>query len=258
MTRQNSCLAACPVTPEDVLAVLRDWHRQQLQFDPEAQPDIALDFSSTVAEWRLACDLLSWQPLARALGECWCIDASAAEWRSVLEPAGLRTLWEVCSFIAARGTRMEVLPTRLLGACCVSGGMFEAIRGLLARAGADVGRLRPSDAIGPYLYRYPQVFLGPIGGLAPGRLPAVAVHARLETALQILFVVGLIAAAACDYFDQKRPAMACLAIGFIAIAITWAVPCSRMEFPAIVTFRDLVECLLAQEVHPEEGRSARF
>jgi hypothetical protein len=41
-----------PATPEFVLAVIRDIHRQQCQYDPEAQPDMSLTFDSTVAEWQ--------------------------------------------------------------------------------------------------------------------------------------------------------------------------------------------------------------
>lgn len=245
MTQPNTCLVECSLTPEYVLDVLRDNYRHQQEYDPETEPDIELGFSTPVAQWRLACDLLSWQPLGRALGECWRFEASPADWRAVLEPARVRTLWDVCSFIAARGTRLDVVPSRLLGACCVSGGMFLAVRELLAQAGADVSRLRPSDAIAPFVDQHYAVFLGPVAALAPGKLPTVVVHSQRETTLQLLFVAALIVAAVCDHFDQQRLAMGFLAAGFICIAITWAVHCSHIEFPGIVTFRDLVECLLA-------------
>lgn len=254
MTSRPFCRSDRALSPEDVLQVFRDWHRQQLQFDPEAQAGVDLDFSTSVAEWRRASDLLSWQSLGIALGQCWHFSASAAQWREVLEPARVRTLRDVCSFISRRAEREDALPPRLLGACCVGGGMFEVIRELLGQDGADVGHLKPSDALEPFLYRHSGVFLGPIAALSPGRLPALAVHSRLESTLQLLFVGGLIAAATCDQFDRKRLAMACLAIGFIAIAITWAVPCSHMEFPGIVSFRDLVECLLAPQ--DKEGSEA--
>jgi hypothetical protein len=53
-----------PATAEYVLAVLRDMHRQQCQFDPEAELGISLNFESTVDDWLAACDLLSTRKLA--------------------------------------------------------------------------------------------------------------------------------------------------------------------------------------------------
>lgn len=52
-----------PATPDYVLAVLRDMHRQQCQHDPEADPSAVLSFDTTVTEWRAACDLLGWRQL---------------------------------------------------------------------------------------------------------------------------------------------------------------------------------------------------
>ena len=46
-------------TPEFVLDVLIDEYRQQLNYDPEAEPDVAIGFDSTVAQWRLACVFIS-------------------------------------------------------------------------------------------------------------------------------------------------------------------------------------------------------
>lgn len=57
-----------PATPDHVLAVLRDEHRQECQFDPEVDPQALLSFESTVAEWREACDLLGWRQFAFAGG----------------------------------------------------------------------------------------------------------------------------------------------------------------------------------------------
>jgi hypothetical protein len=47
-----------PATPDYVLAVIRDYHRQQCQFDREAEPDVELTFQTTIAEWRCSCILL--------------------------------------------------------------------------------------------------------------------------------------------------------------------------------------------------------
>jgi len=58
-----------PATPEYVLAVLQDMHRQQCQYDSDAEPDVVLSFETSIAEWRDACDLLEWRGLGRAHNE---------------------------------------------------------------------------------------------------------------------------------------------------------------------------------------------
>jgi hypothetical protein len=76
-----------PATPEYILAVLQDMHRQQCQWDPEADSGTELTLETTVAEWRDACDLLGWKPLGRAYNVFWGVSITDAEWRAVLEPA---------------------------------------------------------------------------------------------------------------------------------------------------------------------------
>ncbi len=48
-----------PATVDYVLAVLRDEHRQQCEYDFAADPDASLSMRTTVAEWREACDLIA-------------------------------------------------------------------------------------------------------------------------------------------------------------------------------------------------------
>src|SRR3954463_16324567 len=83
-------------TADDILAVLRDMHRQQCTLDPEADPTISLSHDSTIAEWRRACDLLPWAKVARAMSAYWRVETPKREWRKALEPAKERRLSGVC------------------------------------------------------------------------------------------------------------------------------------------------------------------
>jgi hypothetical protein len=139
---------AKPATPEYVLAVIRDMHRQQCQYDPEADPSSVLSFDTTVAEWRDACDLLGWRKLGRAYNQLWGISCSDAEWRAVLEPARQGRLADVCRLIASRAVRPLIRPSRLSGTGCVPAGAFLTIRSLLHEAGAAAGGDCSIDAAG--------------------------------------------------------------------------------------------------------------
>jgi hypothetical protein len=232
-----------PATPEYVLAVLRDMHRQQCQHDPEADPGVALSFDTTVAEWRDACDLLGWRELGHAYNQLWGITCTDAEWRAVLEPAGQRRLADVCRLIAARVARPVVRPSRLLGSTCAPAGAFLTIRSLLHEAGAPVGELAPSSPLAPYTRRFAEVFLGPVSRLAPGALPPV----RIRTPVYDAAIWGLLAALVCVVIGACSAAHLLTALGVVlfasAYALTWyAARCmlpASVEFGELRTFRDL-------------------
>lgn len=230
-----------PATADYVLKVIRDSHRQQCQFDPEADPDAELTFETTVADWRLACDLLGWRPLGRALNGAWGLDRSDDDWRSVLEPPKRRNLRDVCEFIASGAFRPSIQPLKILGATCLPAGAFLAIRGLLREAGADVDSLSPSTPIDEFARRHPGAFLGPISRLAPNALPDVRVTTPWYDLSILGFALGLLAAVAGCFISP----LATIAGVFLAL-FSWAgawiasrLPPSKVEFDGLRTFRDL-------------------
>ena len=251
--RDASYLEKCPATPEYVLEVIRDSYRQQLQCDPEAEPGIELKFDSTISEWRLACDLVPWKPLGKALSSGWCFDATASEWKEVLEPSGKKRLIDVCRFIASRATRLKILPSRLLGVSCQSGGAFLAVREMLAKSGAEVSALRPSSPIEPYLNKYPDIFLDSISRLSPNTLPPIKVHDPVRNALCLIFLAALMLSFVFEFFDLPLLKISSVVLALLSMAIWRFVPAGRCEFPGIVTFRDLIKTLC-----PEDARLHRY
>ncbi|QDT94832.1 hypothetical protein [Gimesia aquarii] len=82
-------------TPEYVLSVLQDEHRQIVQVDDACDPDIDLTFDSTVADWRDAMDYLHAKQLGRGLNVSWALSLPDAAWRNVLTPEREKTLRDV-------------------------------------------------------------------------------------------------------------------------------------------------------------------
>ena len=230
-------------TPEYILAVLRDMHRQQCQHDREAEPSAVLSFDTTVAQWRDACDLLTWPELGRAYNQLWGIACSDDDWCAVLEPAVQRRLADVCQLIAARVVRPVIRPSRLLGSACTSAGAFLTIRSLLCEAGAPVGEIAPSTPLAPYTRRFPAVFLGPISRLAPGALPPV----RIRSPIYDTAIWGILAAIVCLLVGACSGAQLLTVAGVVLFAscyaLTWyAARCllpASVEFGELRTFRDL-------------------
>ncbi len=246
---------AVPATPEFVLEVIRDSHRQQCQFDSMADQDAELAFETTVADWRSACDLLDWRPLGRALDGEWSLGRSDAAWRTVLEPAKERTLRDVCDFVASGATRPSIEPMSIVGMTCFSAGVFLAIRSLLREAGADVGSLAPSTPLDEYTRHYLGVFLGPISRLAPNSLPAVHVSTPWYDLSSGGFLLGLLAAAA-GWLVSPLVAAAGIVLALTSWVGIWItaryLPPSKVEFGSLRTFRDLA-CVVAQRAQRSPG-----
>jgi len=226
-----------PATPDYVLAVIRDSHRQQCQFDPEAEPDAELTFETTIAEWRSACDLLDWRRLGRALDLEWKLGRSDAAWRTVLEPAKERTIRELCEFVAQGSVWPVIEPVSILGSTCLTAGAFLAIRSLLREAGADVSTVRPSMPLGEFARQHLGVFLGPISWLAPNTLPEVQINTPWYDPCLAGFLLGLFAASAGSWFSSP---LIVTAGGLLALT-SWIATLKTARFlaPSSVKFGDL-------------------
>ena len=236
-------------TPDDILAVLRDLHRQACYYDFVAKPDISLSHDSTIDQWREACDLLPWRQLGKAQNAYWSVAIPMTEWKAVLHPPKERKLGGVCELLARHAKVPRVRPVEILGSRCTAGGAFLTIRSLLAEAGADVSAIAPSTPLDEYTRRYLDVFLARIPQLAPGVLPRVKIHTPtdygLGCAALIAFVV-MLAAVIYDLYTLRNLACLVLVASLLTLwAIRWWGPPTRYEFLGLRTFRDLSEVIAA-------------
>lgn len=237
-----------PASPEYVLAVLRDDHRQQCQYDPEAEPEISLSFDSTIADWRHACDLVPWRRLGRALNDRWDIRIPDRVWREVLEPANEKTLEGVCRLIATYARRPVIRPARMCGAECETAGAFLTIRSLLHECGVCAEHIRPSTPLASYARRYTGVFLGPVARLAPGAVPLINVHAPLYDAIMWGIPVGFVFVVA-GLIPTLRPlASLGVMLWFLSCLSAWIavlfIPPKKVTFGEVETFGDLARVIV--------------
>lgn len=248
-------------SPEFVLDVIRANHRHQCSVDPEAEPDVALSFDTTVTEWRDACNLLGTKKLAEALNEDWGVAILPAEWKDALEPSKSRTLRDVCELIASQATRTDVLSVGHFGTSSKAAGAFLAIRSVLLRAGADAATIRPSLPIADVARRFPSVLLGPISKLAPDRLPTVAIRTpAYDAAVTVSGVgfLGLLGLTVAGWLGLTRWRTELGLLFAIALGLgffwTWIagrfVGPAEVRFGTIVTFRDLAEAIAGERTYP--------
>ena len=238
---------AVEATPDYVLSVIVDNHRQQCQFDPETDPTALLKLDTTVAEWRFACDLVAWKQLGRALNHCWTIDCTDEQWRAVLHPPRAHTLSEVCNLIAAHATRPVIRSITMLGKPCDTAGAFLTVRHLLSQAGADGDNIAPSTSLSPFLREFPFVFLGPVSQLAPGALPPLKIRKSFYNAAVAGFAISLLLVFVNAIVG--RPEWSVLfglsaIISYVLICVAASCRPESVEFGNLKTFRDLA-CVLA-------------
>ena len=226
-----------PATPEYILAVIKDIHRQQCQFDPEAEKGIVLSFDSTIADWRKACDLLDWRRLAKSLNEWFRTDFSDEQWKAALKPAREKKLRDVCELLATKSKRTEIKP---FGNRCVNAGIFLTIRSFLKRAGAKQ-QIKPSTPIAPFCRNYLGEFFDGITKLEPGALPLVKIHKPLYDYSIWALLLGLVVCGAGSFLNPFIVILGvCLtASAYLTIYIAAKARPTKVEFGSIQTFRDL-------------------
>lgn len=163
-------------TPEYILALLVGDHRLRVGLDPEADSDTKLSFETTVAEWRAACDLVGWKKLWPGLNTLFGTTLSEGQWQEILEPADTKTLRGLCEFLAKHVKRWRVIPARLAGRECFPAGAFLTVRSILAEAGLDTERIKPSTSLASLLRADPEVLTWKLGRVAAGILPPATIE----------------------------------------------------------------------------------
>lgn len=245
---RNSCSIEIPATPEYVLEVLRDEHRQAVEFDDVCDRDIDLTFNSTIAQWRAANDLLPTRALGRALNKSWALALYDDDWASVLTPERKKTLRDVAKVIASHATRTQLSPLNIAGRSCLPAAAFLAVRDCLAADDVDVTLIAPSTLLHEYTRRHCLTFLKGISRLAPGALPQIVVksfaHELNDASVcfsAVMFVVGIV-------FADSVPgvlifAVLCLLLTTVHGCCIRNRPPQQATFGELRTFRDLSVCI---------------
>lgn len=247
-----------PLTPEMVLAILRDSYNQQCQYDPEAEPGMELSFETTIEEWRCACDLVEWKPLSKAMNKWFQIDLTEEQWKEVLEPAEIKNLLGVCKLISSTATRPAVLPLNIFGSSCLEAGAFVTLRTALANAGIPVESLHPSTQLHPWLLKYWKEFSDIVGKIAPEALPPVEIEeAAIKGFGYKLFGLGIVTellSFIINYGFIHLISIAALLSGVILILFTLTISPKRVSYGKLETIGDVCR-LISVSV---EGRDKRI
>ena len=245
------------LTPESVLDIIKDFHRQQCFHDPEAEPDIHLSFESTIEEWRQACDWLDCKPLGRALNERFGVNFSDNEWHDALEPSNQKTLLGVCELIATQGERFAIKPLNIFGGSCREAGVYIALRSALNKAGVPMEKVKPSSRLEPLLINHWGVISDEVGKIAPGVLPSVEIKGSFFQRLGIgLLFAGPLLAFLDWIWGPTGITLFAIAFGgcgALLLAVSSGMKPKSVSFENLETFGDLCSRVSESTLRNESG-----
>lgn len=179
-----------PLTPEKVLDVLREHHRQ-MSANGDAFGFLSFDMDSTVEDWRdaMMADIWKWKEVGAWLNWLFRTHIGDEVWRELLVPTKSKKLRPVCERIAETAVIPVVKPLAILGLRCEAAGVFLSLRDQLQARGLDVSQLGPSTPIEPILIDHADEFYPELIKFGPGRIPKIRVRKPLyDCCLWGLFV----------------------------------------------------------------------
>ena len=252
----DSTVLRQPVTPEFVLSFFNDWYRKVWQSVYDREPPEPLTFETTIEDWFIDDDFLTWSSVAYRMNRIWGVSIPLKEWKAVLSPVGKKTLAGVCQLISQHARVPVIRERSFFGKPCRSASTFLTIRALLQEAGVDVSEIRPSTSLEEYARQHWELFWGEFTMLAPGALPPCRfVKTRQqeieETLFQIgtgLVILGLILGMI-DPLVLFFPLILCLLL-LVRIFCFPALGPSYVYFGELKTFRDLSELIARQTPMP--------
>ena len=233
------------VTEADVIAWLQADYRLRAGVDPEVDPGASLTAATTIADWRMTCDLIGTRRLAKGMNGWLGVRRPVDEWCAVLEPEETRTLGDLAHYVAPHLRMATFSPMVIAGHPDGPTGAFFALRRLMAEDASQIPGMRPSTTVAS-LEEYQVVALGEaIAKLAPDLTPQPTIvpskRQRTGGALAaIAFLVSLIGFAASHSGLGWGAAGLCI----VGLLLTRGRP-ARIEFGGFETVGDIARAVAA-------------
>jgi hypothetical protein len=230
-------------TEADVLAWLNADYRIRSGLDPEVDSGTILRPETTIAEWRSICDLVSPWRLSNMMHSWFDVARPASEWKAILEPEGERTLADLARFAAPYMRVPESRPIRVAGVADASSGAFFCLRGLLAKAGVPVEKIRPSTGIESLDRAYVLALSDALAKLAPEVTPEPRIFPRPRQHLGgLLALVGFVLLLASSVRSSPNGIGVAVALVLTGALLSSGSP-AAVRFGSYSTFGDLARAI---------------
>jgi hypothetical protein len=154
----------------DILQILTDFYNCQSEFDPETEKGEELTFDTTIADWRIICDLVGPRKLAKYHHDLFKLQSPIADMENILIHEKQNKLRDFCNYIAQNGTRQDITPIISLGQSCMTASIFKTLLSNLKNRGINTDNIRPSSEFVPLFNKFGSELLEEVNKLAPGSL----------------------------------------------------------------------------------------
>lgn len=156
--------------PEEILELLKASYNFQTQFDPEVDFGQELTFKTTIEDWRIICDLLPSNDLAKLYHGEYELTKPLSELELLLNNERRNTLGDFCKYISENAVKEIINPITLLGKECQEAAIFKTLLSKLSKKGVDIKGIRPSSKFLPFFKNNYNELLSVTNKLAPGSL----------------------------------------------------------------------------------------
>jgi hypothetical protein len=229
--------------PTEILQIIYANYRQQQQYDDIALKGQEFTFETTIADWQDICDLVETAQLWKYLNYYFRMDLDKESWMAALEPEDIKTLGDLCNFIASHANKEIIKPIKLFGSHCETAAIFKLLTAKLKDRGIDISDIKPSSQLEPLVKKNNSFLIDEINQIDPSVLPLVNYKTNwvyklgLRTFMTLLFVTFFLA-----YKESKwawLTGATCL-VGYIMTWIGAKLKPKQASFVDIQTVADLV------------------
>ncbi len=251
----ENCPVSIPVTSEYVFTVL-DSQCASIE-EAYCGQRIANEWTwdTKLDTWRMCIDGGAWKDIAASMQWQWLTTYSDDEWDQFFNESAERTVGDLCTFIAATGSRPRVRSVTVCGKKCVPAGIFLAIRDALEARGEDVSGLRPSTNIVEYATTCTMrgCVLGVYVLLSPRSMPSLTIEEPLSR-LRWLYVVCALVPLAVAGIVSLTAGVATLIGSILAIYVCEQAISSTeyMEYVGVTSFSDLCRYCASSMMRSED------
>jgi len=152
----------------DILQMLISQYHFQIEFDPEVDSGMELNYESTILEWIDICDLIEPKKLAKIYHQEFKLNRPLSELEDILTDFEKNTLSEFCEYVSQYAKRQKIEPIRLLGQNCQTASIFRTLKQNLTEKGTDTSDLKPSTKINEFFLKSDGILFNEVNRIAPG------------------------------------------------------------------------------------------
>lgn len=241
----NEFLFEKKLDSKEIIEIINSIKEQYEKIDPSILANGNMDEKTTILEWMDNFDITEVNNLGKYINSWFMLNISESEWKQILEPVEIKTIFDVTEFIRLRGKTYEFKDYFAFGRACRTAGIFLTLKSVMQKKGINVEKIKPSTLISEITKENIHEFIETVNLLSPNKLPKIEIKlykiAYLGTyGVGISVVMGIINSFAKNIELFTFTITILIASFLYSIFIAGKIPLKEVKMGEIKTVRDLV------------------